>query len=203
MFIKNARHMLDLEPVGQELFRPFEDAGVRAELVAPPGAHRIPIEALRLGNGVVLKLLNEDRESFRPRLEIDMVEPADTDIDLVVGEVVGLDRNDKIPQLVPLLGTDRAIELIERAAFLIRCSRQNVNELHRPGADSVLDVFPELFAAEEFCQVAPDRITLVGQLDGKPKRQLVFFGVRMANENHVPLGRIDHSKASCCLCVRL
>jgi ABC-type molybdate transport system substrate-binding protein len=44
---------------------------------------------------------------------------ADTDIDIVVGQVVGLRRDYEIPQMVALLGTDRAIELIKRPALLI------------------------------------------------------------------------------------
>jgi hypothetical protein len=51
--------------------------------------------------------------------------------------------------------------------------------------DHILDVVPEDFAAEKFCQVAPDAISFFRQLKRQPQRELVVVGIRVAQEQYV------------------
>ena len=48
-----------------------------------------------------------------------------------------------------------------------------------------LDIGPEPFPAQQFCEVAPYGIAFIRQLKGEPKRELVVFGIGMAQEQHV------------------
>src|SRR6267142_6096548 len=105
-------------------------------------------------------------------------------------KVIDLERDDEIFESVLKFLCDSlgAIEFLEWSVLTVGNAGTDEQELDRTFLDRLLNIVPESFPAEQFREIAPNRVTLPRELKSDPAREFVVLGVSVTYKKHVTHG---------------
>jgi len=116
---------------------------------------------------------------------VDDVEPFEFDVHVVVRYGIDAEWDDEISEVPGLCDTGADGEFVKTARGLVARGAEDVDVLGGACSECFFDVVPEVFAADELEEVAPDFVAMVSELEAEPGGELVVCGVRVADEDGV------------------